>query len=395
MVVDASVLAPQFEEYAEVFKSNQIAEYLASQEWACLADKPFGQLWAKSSMPSSELASVILPKVDAGDYASRLNEALAALTRILSRSVPELAEAVASVRADLFFIRVDQAMADGTIPLRQAAQLLESIDRMVKSAAVATANPASTGSGRVSTAVKHFLDEDVRMGHTKRGSFIITVAARHEDIPSDNPSAVPKPSAGDDPTEVETFSRRVMTTLSRSLTATKRHVARGDDFVSLDEAVLAGVRAPLVDALADLGGGEGLRSIDLSFKWSERLPEPDVEDETVVFRKEEFAKLENVSARLKREYVPQEETLVGQVTELRRPDIPDPNDDGGEVVMRADFEGRIRNVRLNLTSRMYEIALAAHKERIPLVAKGTVEKKGRSWQLSGDISVSKLDLSSL
>lgn len=386
-------IAAEFAQFGEVLQPRPIAEYLASQEWACLAKKPFGQLWAKASRPTAEVASVILPDIEASDYTSRFNETLVTLTKILHKSPAELAEAVASVRADLFFIRVDQSMSDGTIPLKQASQLLDSIDRMIKSAAIATANPTHAGRGRVPEVVKDFMDDDVRMGHTKRGSFIITVAARHDqEDASTEPVVKPgQTTSADDPLEGQSFSRRVMTTLSRSLRATKQHIALGDDFVSLDEAVVAGVRAPLIDALAGMGNSEGLRNIDLSFEWSVALPEPDIEDEHIIFSREEIGKMEGVSTRLKRDYSPQEETLVGQVTELKRPEIVDPSEDGGEVVMRADIEGRMRNVRLDLTGSQYDTALGAHRARMPIMATGVLSKPGRSWTLSGDLTVSRIE----
>lgn len=379
----------RFNDYAEVLQPRSVAEYLATQEWACLADKPFGQLWALPEQPTGQVSSIMLPKDPAaGDYDRRINESLTLLTRILDMSASELAEAVSTVHADLFFVRVDQSMKDGTIPLRQATQLLENIDQMIKSAALATYNPLHSGLGKVPNTVKEFLDDDVRMGHTKRGSFIITVAARHDQLPE--PSANSSPSAPDSVDEVPaialTYTRRVMTTLSTALDATRRHVVRGNDFMGLDEAVHAGVRLPLVEALSEMGSTKGLRALDMTFNWSQSQPRPESKvPSEVTFNVDSLGSLNDVSARLRREVVPKDETLVGPVTELRRPERYDPSMDSGEIVLRAEVEGRLRKVRVELAGEDYDWAIVAHRERLPFTVSGTLGKKGNSWSLTGNV----------
>lgn len=381
----------RFNDYVEILRPRNVAEYLATQEWACLADKPFGQLWALPDQPTNgQISSILLPKDPSSpDYERRIAESLALLTNILGVTASELAEAVSTVHADLFFVRVDQSMQDGTIPLRQATQLLENIDQMIKSAALAAYSPVHSGRGKMPGLVNDFLNEDVRMGHTKRGSFIITVAARHDDLLWKS-ARRPKeePAAADTRPEIETtYTRRVMTTLSTALDATRRHVDKGSDFIGLDEAVDAGVRLPLVEALSDMGATKGLRHLDMSFNWSQSQPLPSAGvPSEIYFNPDSLAELDDVSTRLRREIVPQDETIVGPVTELRRGEQFDPNTESGEVVLRADVDGRLRNVRVELSGRDYDWAIHAHRERLPFTVSGTLGKKGRSWTLTGNVT---------
>ncbi|RJT82210.1 hypothetical protein D6T63_05675 [Arthrobacter cheniae] len=379
----------RFNDYAEVLQPRNVAEYLATQDWACLADKPFGQLWALPDQPTGQVSSIMLPKDPAAvDYYRRINESLTLLTRILDLSASELAEAVSTVHADLFFVRVDQSMKDGTIPLKQATQLLENIDQMIKSAALATYNPLHSGLGKIPNTVKDFLDEDIRMGHTKRGSFIITVAARHDQLSGSSANSAPTAPDGVDevPPVALTYTRRVMTTLSTALDATRRHVARGNDFMALDEAVHAGVRLPLIEALSDMGSTKGLRALDMTFNWSQSQPKPELDvPSEVIFNVDSLGSLDDVSARLRREVVPKDETLVGPVTELRRPERHDPNNDSGEIIVRADVEGRLRKVRVELAGEDYDWAIVAHRERLPFTVSGTLGKKSNSWTLTGNV----------
>lgn len=379
----------RFTDYAEILRPRNVAEYLATQEWACLADKPFGQLWALPDQPTGRLSSIVLPKDPAGaDYFMRINESLALLTKILGMTASELAEAVSSVHADLFFVRVDQSMQDGTIPLRQATQLLENIDQMIKSAALSAFNPFHSGRGKIPGQVRAFLEEDVRMGHTKRGSFIITVAARHDEL-----MALPKAEPGEKPKQetekidvTQTYTRQVMTTLSTALDATRRHIDAGSDFMDLEQAVEAGLRLPMVEALSDMGSTKGLRGLDMSFNWSQSQPQPErnVASE-VIFDVANLEKLDNVRTRLRREIVPQDETIVGPVTELRRGEHHDPEMESGEVVIRAEVEGRLRKVKVELSGEDYDWAILAHRERLPFTVSGNLGKKGRSWVLGGNV----------
>ncbi|MDO5867138.1 MULTISPECIES: hypothetical protein [Paenarthrobacter] len=377
----------RFTDYVDILQPRNVAEYLATQEWACLADKPFGQLWALPNQPTGQLSSVVLPKDPTGaDYYPRINETLTLLTKILGMNASELAEAVSSVHADLFFVRVDQSMQDGTIPLRQAAKLLENIDQMIKSAALSAFNPYHSGRGGIPGQVRDFLEEDVRMGHTKRGSFIITVAARHDElmpkVETRKLSAQPLPKVD----VSETYTRHVMTTLSTALDATRRHISAGRDFMDLEQAVEAGVRLPMVEALSDMGSTKGLRALDMSFNWSQSQPHPKPEVASeVIFDVGNLEKLEGLRSRFSREVVPQDETIVGPVTELRRGEHHDPKMESGEVVIRADIEGRLRKVKVELSGEDYDWAILAHRERLPFTVSGNLGKKGNSWALTGNV----------
>lgn len=389
MALVSQWLDVEFEQYQDIFQPNKVAEFLATQNWSCLADRSFGQLWAHPDQKTAEISSIVLPKMGSEDFDRRISESLKALTSILGMGASELAEAVSSVHADLFFVRIDQSMTDGTIPLRQARRLLEGIDQMIKSAAIATANPHHSGRGKAPAAVNSFMTEDVRMGHTKRGSFIITVAARHDDEAPDSSGAQPTPASNDLPPD--TFTRRVMTTLSKSLSATSRHIGNGNDFVDLDDALVAGVRLPLIEALSEIGASEGLKSLDLSFEWSASQPTPNDPVSEVHFVSTDFAKLMKLEERLRRVHTPEEETIVGPVIELRRSETPDPDHDSGDVVIRADVEGRLRKVRVELSGDDYNKAIAAHQARTPFIVTGTLGKQGRSWSLTGKIGVGSIN----
>ncbi|MCU0151354.1 hypothetical protein [Curtobacterium poinsettiae] len=379
----AGTLIDEAGDYGNVVDATRLTQFLATQNWTIQNDLGYAQIWSEPGVTGDLVRRILIPR-DTGldDYGLRLAQALARVSDTYDWSVANLAEQVAAVSADLFFVRVDQHMSDGTIPLRQASALLENIDDMIRSAALTAANPRSTGRGRIPTAVNDFLNDDVRMGHTKRGSFIITVAAR-----LDAPTVEDTPADGTDDDELApSFTRQVMTTLARSLDVTKQVAENHSDAPNIDDAIASGMRLPMVKALQSMGSGEGLRALDMSFEWAPVERQRTPVNSKIEMTRETVQLLERVSDRLVRKNPPKQVTVTGPVIELRRGDARD--DDGvgaGEIVLRADIDNAWRKVSITLTGDDYDIAIQAHREKFPLTVTGILDKPGRSWILEHPI----------
>ena len=374
----AGTLIDEAGDYASVVDATRLTQFLATQNWTIQTDLGYAQIWSEPGVTGDLVRRILIPR-DTGldDYGLRLTQALARVSDTYNWSVANLAEQVAAVSADLFFVRVDQHMSDGTIPLRQASALLENIDDMIRSAALTAANPRSTGRGRIPTAVNEFLNDDVRMGHTKRGSFIITVAAR-----LDAPAVDDAPADSTDDELAPSFTRQVMTTLARSLDVTKQVAENHSDAPNIDDAIASGMRLPMVKALQAMGSGEGLRALDMSFEWAPVERQRTPVNSKIEMTRETVQLLERVSDRLVRKDPPKQVTVTGPVIELRRGD--DRDDDGvgaGDIVLRADIDNAWRKVNITLTGDDYDIAIQAHREKFPLTVTGILDKPGRSWTL--------------
>jgi hypothetical protein len=384
----ANVLDLETTEYSEVLNDRNLAQFLGIQKWTPVIDRTFDQTWVQQGAVGERVASVLLPRdTTFVDYSKRLREAVDTIAQVYGWSLSGLAEQVAAVHADLFFVRVSQDMSDGTIPLRQASALLDGIDQMIRTAALVAYRSDHTGrGGRMPDLVKHFMADDVRMGHTKKGSFIITVAARLDDAP-----LPPAAEDSDDPAPTDyapSFTRQVMTTLSRGLDVTRRHAARGDDFVELQSAVESGLRLPLVEALREMGEAEGLQSLDMSFEWAGIEPQrADVPDHIQLTRAV-IEQLPELERRLTQVAEPQNETIIGPVLELKRLEDSD-EEESGAIVMRADVHGKSLKVTVPLAAVDYDLAIRAHRAKVPFTVSGVLSKEGRSWELVRDISVDR------
>ncbi|WP_458690946.1 hypothetical protein [Nocardia tengchongensis] len=377
-------------EHGEVLTPSNVAQFLATHNWTCRADRQFDQVWVFGEQVDGRPASVLLPREPSFvDYQKRLREALIEVSRIYDLAIPELAEKVASVRADLFLVRVDQAMPDGTIPLRQATALLESIDQMMRVSAMAAYNPQSTGRGRVPDVVSDFLNDDVRMGHTKKGSFIVTVAARIDDSDRRPGSSMAGTATAHD--HRPSFTRQVMTKLAQSLETTRQFAADSDAFSDVDEAIGQGLRLPMVQALQEIGGADGLRALDLSFEWAAAEPQRSLVPARVTLDRAVIDVLPEIEMRLARKFEPERLTVVGPVLELKRADEIVEASEGvqGEIVLRADVGGRSRRITVPLAGADYDWAVRAHLARLPFTATGELGKKGNAWRLTDPIEVDR------
>lgn len=397
----ADSLSARLAEYAEVLTDSNIAQFLATESWTIQQDLGWEQVWINADVQhrGSPMYLHIPRNTGLEDYERRLAQAVEGIGQVYGWALPTIAERVSAIRADLFFVRVDQSSKDGTIPLRQASKLLESIDSMVRSAALTAHDPRGSGKGRVPDYVRDFLADDVRMGHTKRGSFIITVAARldTDELPDDSSS----PQAGVQEPRVlrpshdlsigqptVNYTRRVMTTLSRSLEVTQQYVAAGGASAGLEDAVEQGMRLPLVKALRTAGGGDGVRALDLSFEWSALEPiRADVPSEIRIDR-DVIVSLKPVELQLaERGDEPRQETIMGAVVELKRTADPDVSSGEyeGEVVIQGEIEGKQRKVTVPLRGDDYDWAIQAHRRHIPFTVSGRLEKVGKSWRLGGRV----------
>ncbi|ATE58095.1 hypothetical protein [Actinosynnema pretiosum] len=371
-----------YKELATTISPLAVSQYLAAEHWDLIArDESVKEIWQAPGGGFEELRPrVMLPlATDYVDFSHRFEDSLQALTRFTGFDAATLAERIAATRADLFFVRIDQEMVDGTIPFKQAERTLEGLYKMLKAAATSAYDPTHSHKGRRAGMVNDFLDEDVRLGHTKRGSFVFTVVTRLGEIPP-----VPQ-GVGDIPTTL--FPRRVMETLARGLDASRRLALDWDEW-SAEQAVSSGLSASFVESLMELAEPESIRAVDLSFDWAAAAPPPSVPASQVVVERRAIEGLPQVRERLvRREQPPRSQTLFGTVRQLTREDGETDGVDTGTVQLQTEVDGRSRRVYVPLSGDDYQNAVRAHMNKKPVMVKGTLAFEGKAWRLSGDVTL--------
>ncbi|ASF13563.1 hypothetical protein CEQ30_39590 [Nocardia brasiliensis] len=365
-------------EVASLLSPPAVSQYLASHDWQLEArDDDVKEIWRLPGDDGLQGRVMVPLATDYVDFPVRFRDTLQALATIYDWDPRQLAERIVAARADLFFVRLDQEMTDGTIPFRQAETTLEALFTMLRAAATTADDPTHSHRGRRSATVTDFLEEDIRLGHTKRGSFVFTVVTRLGDVVpqhGDGSSAVP-------------FPRKVMTTLATGLQST-RQLALDWDERALDNAGQLGLSASLVESVLEMTQPETLRALDLSFDWAATMPPPEISASRIIVDRNAMAGLPRVRERLvRREEPPRYVTLLGTVRTLNRDDLGDEDQEATSIVLSTHVDGRPRKVHVPLAGEEYVWAIRAHQSKQPIVVSGDLIFERGVWRLTGTISV--------
>jgi hypothetical protein len=377
-----------YREIAGTLTPTAVSQFLAANAPWVLESKVdhIKEIWTRPEGDVTPRARVLLPlATDYADYDQRFADVLRAIALVYDWDADELQRRIVSTHADMLFVRLDQVEAEDTIPLGQAEATIDALYEMVKAAAITAAAPnRSQRDGRLPAVVSTFLDEDVRLGHTKHGSFVFTVVTRL-DRPVE-PQAQRSIQASE-PDAVPMFPRTVMETLARGLETT-RDLAQGRAAVPVENAAQYGLSAGLVESLEDMAGPESLRSLDLSFEWAAAETRPTVGADPIRLEHAQVSELTRVREQLLRqEGPPHRETLIGMVKELARADEGLEFEDAGAVVISAEVTGRKRNVHMILSGEDHGRAIESYQRRLPLIVTGDLVFERRAWRLVGEIEV--------
>lgn len=385
-------MSQPFESPDKLLEPREVASYLAASGWELEQQRgTASEVWR---LPSStdRTTRLLLPRdPDYADFRARMEDALRLLRAVNEFTPEQLQIRILQTRADVFYVRADQSTTDGTIPLKQAEDLVVGARKLCWAAASSTVKPRVKILGRQSKEVSDFLNEDLRMAHTQRGSFVITVLTRLDDpeVTTVEPEDLPQGGPGarhEDLIEVvlPSFQRRVMTTLSRGLTSAARSASTAD-LDGLLDGVDRGAGADLYAALDSMTGYSGLRTLDLSFDWAPAEPQTFDVDQEIVFTRDEIPQLKSAKEQLTRAPDIEHDSITGQVVRLER---GEEQDEGVITITGVVGRGTKRNVRLMLHGKEYAAAVTAHRRRQPVTCVGDLEKKGREyWMRSPSFEV--------
>jgi hypothetical protein len=372
-----------------------VSQYLAATgEWV-LENRQAGvrEIWSLPASPSlrSGVASgplrgrIMLPlATDFVDFRQHFQAALSALAVINDWTASQLEHEILSLHADTLLVRLDQRRGGDSLPLRQAETTVEAMHKMLRAAAMTTAAPRQRYSGgRLPAPVSAFLDNDVRLGHTQRGSFVFTVVTQLDDPTGPEPGdATPRSSQ-----QPQQFPRRVMETLALGI-ETARDLAQRQTEVDLSNPGRWGLSAGLIESLINITEPEGLRSVELSFDWAAAASTPTVGNQSIRLSHDLLDELQRIHEQLLQgEETVRHETLIGTVISLSRDEDSLSDDEAAAVIITADVNGRRRNVHLTLTGRQHDLAIQAYRLKLPIVVTGDLTLAHRTWQLEGTIEI--------
>lgn len=364
----------------------EVALYLRSHEWKLsreIGNK--GAVWRKNQgmLHAPEL---LLPlRHDLDDYAERMAEVLQTLETDEGRSQLDVLHEITDSTADIVRIRLQgPVFEDGSVPIDQAAQVVDQAREMMLAAACSTVQPRLVFRTRKPLQATEYLHH-VRLGQTERGSYILNLRSAvpprfREAANSSEIIGLPKLLSSvierDEP-----FERRVTLMLARSLGVIRSalaSVAVTGDIAPFQAAAAEGVSANLCAALAGLNVGSNAQTVEISLRWSPMRPlPPGTEQGRFRLSADALITLAEVARELKERTAYEDFELNGVVTALHR----EQGEGKGRITVTGLVDGSLRKILLELEPTDYKHALYAHSQQLSVACEGELEREGRSYRL--------------
>jgi hypothetical protein len=292
---------------------NTLKAFLENDHWH-FSSRPKAnvELWARNDH------EIIVPlNPSASDYPRRIRNFVEDLAREHGAPEEDVARELLYIEDDVIDFSVTDA--GDSIPLNDATKILES----AKAFAVASACSAITrrsyhSSRRLPKRAKEFAAA-VRMGHTRRGSFIIPVISP---VHSDMTLILDQQQQTMDLAgELEFFPRRATGMMAdtlkllHDLAVTPEHMPSDSE---LNRAVVNGLSADACTAAARMLSSAGRAGIEVSFHWAVASAPPRAGAERLSFPVESVGAIEDIGDTLRSDVQVDDTVLYGFVSTLDR-----------------------------------------------------------------------------
>ncbi|MFC5170023.1 hypothetical protein [Streptomyces mutomycini] len=395
-------LVDDFYALTSLVSPERVSRYLYTQGWD-LVDRREGLLeeWAEPTTQNREVDSEIylLPiNEQYRDFARRFVEFLKAVADYYRIDAHELSHRLKLNDADVLLFRISGGQnSHDSVSLDEADGVLRVAQRMLKLSARYTASPGKEFTGRMKPEARQYIERNVTLGHTRRGSFVFPILSG------------PRMGRGAD----ALFARRVVENLAIGLNRVASisediHSAVPDDFTPL---VIA-----LADSVHDLSRVQGLQVVDISFRWApERGVPRHVPDAALVLESATIRQLGMTGSRVR-------EILRGNYGErftadtqrglMQKPAAPPaptaPTTEFTEIsgvvialqvddrkisdwgtqysiVIRSGTREGALDVQIPVSQNNYELATEAHSRGIMATAMGRLLRVNSGYFLEGEV----------
>lgn len=243
---------------------TDVTEWLRLHGWtksASLGD--IAQRWQNNT------SAVVVPMLTSSpDFGLRWSEMLNRLAGSFDTDPAGVLLAIAKAGSDIAEFRAS-GQIDDSIPLGDASKFIDSIRRAMQAAANSVLQPRSYYGHSLPDAARDHA-RNVRMGQTRRGSYIVPVISRLPILqPEEADDAVLFDEVGYQP-----FARSAMLKLAQGLVALRdlTHASAEPTGSKITEAVGVGLSSELCEAVANTLEMESIVALDVAFTWAERLP---------------------------------------------------------------------------------------------------------------------------
>lgn len=365
-------LAPPYTGDLPPIDSESLAIYLAANGWLSEPSaSPFAKIWYRPDHVNEATDLIVPTQDDVADFRVRISEVFRTLQQIESRPEELIARDV--IRSSCDVIRLRRPLVEtqeDSILLTDGAELIRNALKMLTSAACSTVSPRPVIPARRPALASDYIN-NIRMGHTERGSFVLTIISKV--APQLTPGA---PGLLE---YLEPFPRKVTQSLCRSLNALQeasRESAKTEDFSPFLERVNDGITAGLCEAIKDMVASEaGEAEIGVSVSWAPSAPIQGESSQRFEFHPS-IAPILRRAADFLRQSEPQEDIfLTGVVVGLHREE----GSEDGRVTIACVIDGSVKQLQVQLGMSDYSTAIDAHSSRNGVAFRADVIRNGRSF----------------
>jgi len=361
---------PQSEEITRGVVPADVAAWLELQGWTRVA-----ALGAVAQRWQREDAQVLLPTSGASpDFRLRWNEMLSALSARLDTDPEGVLLSVAKAGSDIAEFRASGDI-DDSLPLGDAATLIDSVRRAMQASANSALQPRSYFGHSLPEAAREHA-RSVRMGQTRRGSYVVPVISRVPILqPDESEDAVLFESVTYQP-----FVRTAMLKLAQGLSALREltHEESLPPRSQITSSIAAGVSFELCDSVASSLETHSIANLAVGFSWAERLPIASA-PEAVSLDAGAAYLVREVGNVLKGEPIVGRQTIVGYVKRLDRGE----EDEVGRITLRALDHDKARNINMDLDDAAYHVAGLANADRRMVSVTGVLHREsGRALRFT-------------
>lgn len=357
---------------------TDLRDFFKAQGWSLLEKAIRDRLFIFSN-PQFPHRQLIFPMdLTAPDYVESVEMATQKFAEITGSSLSHLKSRIRSVRDDVLRLRIFFDGNDTELPLGFASILVQSTEKMLRTAACTVLKPRTHHPRLTLTEAVQFVNQS-RFGQTEEGSFILRVACPINGMDAQGDLGF------DDP-----FVRQVTVSLSRAL-AQLTDAIEADTLTQLVDTLKQESRplisSNLCEALNEMHDDQVNNSLDLAFDWSllRQVPQ-DVAQRRVVLQRDYFSRVEEVRRELRSFELAQEETYIGTVEKLEG-DMGEDGRRSGPVVVALLIpeSGETVRARLHLDANGYETADQAHMKSGAYIAVTGKLRPGRQPRQLTDI----------
>lgn len=360
----------EFQKLIGVITPDTIGKYLKKENW--VEDGQISNqaiIWHRKEEEFYENEVIQPTDVKVRSYSQRVKEAVGAIAEFEKRDVSKIVDDMINFHSDLVKVRVVHPDVEGgTIPLEDGVLLIERSRDLLIASTLSTFKKQSVFSGSRPQDVQDFLGR-LKLGQTEVGSFVVNLISPievHTEAQCDGSES--------------SITRSVTTNLARSLTAITEAIEKysgSRNIFDFEKIVGRGVSANLCDALIGLSGRSRARSFSIVIKTGGAEPGTLNFSENYDFSPQSVPFLEDASEYLKGRYTVKNFNAVGLVSVLKHL----PNDEFGQVTVKALVKGKITSITIQLPLEDYWQAFEAHKSGSEVSCVGTLNVSPRSAQL--------------